>query len=266
MSELKRENRRYFFVYAPPLKGVRPSKRIAPQMPFRDAKPWQCSVYYYWWEYLRRHKGYRRTCEQGGKGRYAKLYADFGDVHDGEFWDWWRKHDFLFGEPRSRHVEQVTGANIHFDKDDNSILIRVPLENRLSFSMMQIKRLLKPMTAATHRRKTVSRAPYPVASKPVLSSLHQHLMVWDAKQANPKVHDADIADLAKVYVNTVVDGLFRYSKGSDDSDAKAIALTAEQEEHVIRRRKQLAVQRHLRIAEQYIANVARGKFPLRDGR
>lgn len=28
----------------------------------------------------------------------------------------------------------------------------------------------------------------------------------------------------------------------------------------------LAVQRHLRIAEQYIANVARGKFPLRDGR
>lgn len=162
--------------------------------------------------------------------------------------------------------EQVTGANIHFDAGDNSILIRVPLENRLSFSMMQIKRLLKPMTETTHRRKTVSRAPYPVVSKPVLGSLHQHLMVWDAKQENPNMHDADIADLANMYVNTVVDGLFRYRKGEDDSDAKAYALTTEQKENVIRRRKQLAVQRHLRIAEQYIANVAKGKFPLRDGR
>ena len=91
-------------------------------------------------------------------------------------------------------------------------------------------------------------------------------MVWDAKQANPKMHDADIADLAKVYVNTVVDEVFRYSKGKDDNVSTAMALSAEQQESVIRRRKQLAVQRHLRIAEQYIANVGRGKFPLRDGR
>ena len=266
MSELKREKRRYFFVYAPPKKGVRPSKRIAPQAPFRDAKPWQCSVYYYWWEYLRRHKGYRSTCEQGGKGRYAKLYADFGNVHEGEFWDWWRTRDYLFGEPRTRHVEEVNSLSMLELDDSNSILIRVPLENKLSHSATQFKRVLGPKVQKTYRRKTVSRAPYPVATKPVLSSLHQHLMVWDAKQANPKMHDADIADLAKVYVNTVVDEVFRYSKRSDESDAKRIALTAEQKEKIIRRRKQLAVQRHLRIAEQYIANVARGKFPLRDGR
>jgi len=35
---------------------------------------------------------------------------------------------------------------------------------------------------------------------------------------------------------------------------------------VIKRRKQLAVQRHLRIAGQYIGNVVLGEFPKRDGR
>ena len=37
-------------------------------------------------------------------------------------------------------------------------------------------------------------------------------------------------------------------------------------ERVIKRRKQLAVQRHLRIAEQYIGNVVLGEFPKREGR
>ena len=37
-------------------------------------------------------------------------------------------------------------------------------------------------------------------------------------------------------------------------------------ERVIERRKKLSVQRHLRIAEQYIHYVAKGRFPLRYGR
>ena len=37
-------------------------------------------------------------------------------------------------------------------------------------------------------------------------------------------------------------------------------------ERVNKRRKQLAVQRHLRIAEQYIKHVALGEFPRREGR
>ena len=36
---------------------------------------WDNSVYYLWWEFLRRHDGYKETCENGGKGKYAKLYA-----------------------------------------------------------------------------------------------------------------------------------------------------------------------------------------------
>ena len=63
---------------------------------------WENSVYYLWWEFLRRHDGYKRTCENGGKGEYEKLYADFGNVHEGTFREWWTKNDRgarLFAEP-----------------------------------------------------------------------------------------------------------------------------------------------------------------------
>lgn len=98
---------RRFFVYAPPLKGVRPSKRKPPNPPYKGAPAWKCSVYYYWWEYLRRHEGYRQCCAKGGKGEYAKLYADFGDVHaHDDFWLWWSKegHSELFCEPTARKI------------------------------------------------------------------------------------------------------------------------------------------------------------------
>src|ERR1700676_4105430 len=63
---------------------------------------WRKSVYYLWWEFLRRHEGYRKTCEQGGNGQYARLYADFGDIHASDFKGWWRTGDrgaSLFAEP-----------------------------------------------------------------------------------------------------------------------------------------------------------------------
>ena len=52
---------------------------------------WENSVYYFWWEFLRRHAGYEHTCENGGKGKYADLYADFGNVYGLSFKEWWTK-------------------------------------------------------------------------------------------------------------------------------------------------------------------------------
>ncbi len=98
---------------------------------------------------------------------------------------------------------------------------------------------------------------YKVAMRPVLSSLHEHLQVWDAKAAHPEVRDADIADIAGIRVN-------------HDFSAAEIAQAKGEEgvrlEKRIRRIKQLTVQRHYRIATQYIENVALGKFPLRHSR
>jgi hypothetical protein len=98
-----------------------------------------------------------------------------------------------------------------------------------------------------------------VATKPVLRTLHEHLLVWDAKQQNPTAHDSKLADIAGISVNEVVDG-------ETIDELKAENLPTRDLERVVKRRKQLAVQRHLRIAEQYIENVVLGAFPKRGGR
>jgi len=59
-------------------------------LPFAEAKSWQCSVYYFWWRFLREHQGYRDCCEKGGEGAYADLYRDFGDIRGNDFRSWWK--------------------------------------------------------------------------------------------------------------------------------------------------------------------------------
>ena len=54
---------------------------------------WEDSVYYFWWEFLKHHEGYKKTCESGGKGQYARLYADFGNVHGVSFREWWNEEN-----------------------------------------------------------------------------------------------------------------------------------------------------------------------------
>ena len=67
------------------------------------------------------------------------------------------------------------------------------------------------------------------------------------------------ADIAGILVNEVV-------VGETIDELKADDLPTRDLERVIKRRKQLAVQQHLRIAEQYIENVGNGKFPFRTSR
>lgn len=252
--------KRRFFIYAPPLKGARPSRRKPPALPFREAETWQCSVYYYWWEYLRRHDGYRRTCEAGGKGAHAALYADMGNVHEGDFWSWWVKHDVLFAEPKPREVSVVSkGQDIDHSVKD-VIYLSVPLENTLKLSTLQFRRLIEKKLVRRDRRNMPSEARYKVATKPILPSLHMHLKVWDARRDNPDATLDELADMTGVSINHVVNGETIAGRASINRPADDIRK-------VIKRRKELAVQRHLRIAEQYIENVVeRGTFPLRSKR
>ena len=249
-------NRRLHFAYAWPLKNKpRDGKeRVIP--PFPNAKPWQCSVYYYWWEYLRRHAGYRETCACGGTGAYAELFADFGDVHSTDFWTWWRTHNHIFAEPP---IRQVRHAEPGETADSTTAVLSVPLDTRLSLTTAQFRRLVEPLLTQHSHARSVSAAKYPVETKPYLPTLHEHLMVWDARQADTTMSDADIADVVGLRINHVVDGETIASR-------KSVKLGYADIEQVIERRKKLSVQRHIRIAEQYIQYTARGRFPLRYGR
>lgn len=49
----------------------------------------QRSPFYWWWRYLRKNAAYLKCCEAGGKGVLRRLFQDFGDVRDDDFWKWW---------------------------------------------------------------------------------------------------------------------------------------------------------------------------------
>jgi hypothetical protein len=138
-------------------------------------------------------------------------------------------------------------------------VLSVPLDTRLSLTTAQFRRLIEPLLLKNSHAKTESAAKYPVETKPFLPSLHEHLLVWDARQANSEIPDAEIADAVGLRINHVVDGETIASR-------KSLKLGFDDIERVLERRKKLSVQRHLRIAEQYIHYAGKGRFPLRYGR
>ncbi|MDA8860174.1 hypothetical protein N9I33_01810, partial [Paracoccaceae bacterium] len=91
-------------------------------------------------------------------------------------------------------------------------------------------------------------------ARPVLKSLHQHLLAWDAKQAFPEKSDTELCDIAGIdislpYAEAEIEKLHKDGRSVRDL------------RRANNRAKQLTVQRHLRIAEQYIENVGKGQFP-----
>ena len=247
-----------FFVYAAPLKGARKTKRKPPKPPFRGAKPWQCSVYYFWWEYLRENEIYLRCCANGGRGKLWKLYRDFGDVRDDNFWAWWRTHDHLFSEPLPKRTE-VVERNSKIAHDGYMVLA-VPTDIPLALAFQQIKRLLSPAMNRPIRLTTDSQAKYPVATKPVLSSLNTHLEVWRARKDHPRLKLFEIADL----VGLVVDETLPKELASDFK--RGATEHRKDLDRILRKKKAVLVSRHLRIARQYIDGVGIGEFPKRDRR
>jgi len=263
------------FIHAPPVLGRRSkktgeylSKRLARiQPPFVGAQPWQHSIYYFWWEFLRRHEGYKDCCARGGAGRYKKLYADFGDVHAYEtkdFWAWWteklgndwKRGEFLFAEPAARRM--AVQDRVLNTQTDDMLVVSIPLEVRTPQLVRNLRRLLDEHKAQVATARNKSRALYPVAASVRLSTLHQTLAVWDTwNEHKHRKKKYEQADLAGVYVNRVVnretvDGLKRDGE---------YYLDVQQE---VRRRQTQAFNRYLAAAEDYIENVGKGHFPLRN--
>lgn len=220
---------------------------------------WNNSVYYLWWEFLRRHDGYKRTCENGGKGEYEKLYVDFGNVHEGSFREWWTKDDRgarLFAEPpMPSSVRALTQDEIEAlpkDWDSGALLIvAIPLSLRKRFIQQKLGKLL----ARHHKRKRgqrtfkESRAVYPIAAQFNIHSLKRMLELYEFRQANPKMPLWQIGQrcrLGKVLTEEELKG----GRGRDNPAAVA-------KKNVL----SVAVSKKLTEAKSIIKGVGRGVFP-----
>lgn len=226
------------FRHAPPLTGLDDySTDELPKLPFKGAKPWQRSVYYFWWIFLKEHEGYMATCAAGGKGPCAKLYEDFGDVRGDNFMRWWKKTGrYLFCEPQEEPIHVHPSAEFRMD-DPTRVVVSIPVNRDVDDMLAELKQLLKPLRKQLPVRHDDSQPRYPVLAKPVLSSLHQHWEVWQLRKQHPDKPLHEIGDLAGLVVDD--------KEGADPKQVKAITVS-----------------RYLKQARCLIEHVGRGQFPI----
>ena len=241
------------FKHAPPIFKFAYESKKAPNPPYRGAPSWKCSVYYYWWLYLRYNEDYRDTCANDGVGACAELYKDFGNIYGQTFRSWWAEHDHLFTEPTAAALTQ----DQHTFGDGAQI---VDVQIDVSLGAEAVERSLKelhtklvfPERVALHR----SAAVYPVARRPVLMNLHRHLAVYKWRKRCPDMSDEDIADRVGHHAAAQANGISR-------SYMQRLGHSTHEIDIELRRAKRKAVQHDLRCARLLIAGVGRGEFPVR---
>lgn len=217
---------------------------------------WENSVYYLWWEFLRRHEGYRETCESGGKGKYAKLYADFGDVHGMDFKEWWIKGDRgarLFAEPllpnslSTINPEQVENIKAAWTSGA-AIVVMVPLALRKRFILKRFSEILSKYHTRRRGQRTFreSHALYPIASQFNIHGLKTTLAAYDLRKSSKKTlwEIAQEVGFGK-----------RLTKNELASADKTPTIT------IKKAKLSVAASKKIRLARKIIDGVGRGIFP-----
>lgn len=218
---------------------------------------WEDSPYYLWWEYLRRHDGYRRTCARGGRGAYSRLYQDFGDVHSASFKEWWTQDGRgarLFAEPpapvRVMALTDEEALNIiQAGRDERTLFVAIPLDYQRRTITKALRQILEAHQGRKRGEKRVarSRALYPLAHAPDAQALKTTLRCYDLRVANPAMPLWEIAQIVGVSARLTPSELS--GKGGHVADKKA-SMTA-------------GVSRKLKHANSLIESVGKGIFPAR---
>jgi hypothetical protein len=164
---------------------------------------WESSVYYLWWEFLRRHEGYKKTCESGGKGKFAKLYEDFGNVDGVTFKDWWTEGGRgarLFSEPplpNSVMVVDPTDIDALSEswKSGDVLVVAIPLALPKRFIIRKFSALLRKHHTRRRGQRTFreSQALYPIAAQFNRHSLKKILDTYELNQREPDLTLWEIA-------------------------------------------------------------------------
>ena len=228
------------FRYAPPMTNLDEySPDELPKAPFKNVKPHQRSVYYFWWLFLKEHDVYMKTCAANGDGECAQIYADFGDIRDDDFMAWWKRIGrYLFCEPQDDPVHVYPSPEFDLG-DQNRIVVSLPVDRDVNDMLAELKQLLKPLRKRVPIKQCVGAPKYPVRTKPVLSSLHQHHQIWQLRKEHPTKTFVEIADLAGI----TVDGL-------TVNDAQSMQV------------KNSTISRYLKQAKCLIDYAGKGYFPI----
>lgn len=227
----------------------------------RSIEDQQQSPYYWWWAYLRRSEAYLKCCEQGGKGKLAKLYADFGDVREDNFHKWWTANDQgakLFGEQRQQVKFGPMSDPSEWPPDwtsDVALVIAIPLSMNKRGIQSGIAKLLDERIKSRRGRKALkdaeSTAQYPLARNYSARNLGKALEVYDLWIQSKKGPKEDKLYLWEIGVAAKLNKLFVKNATSKDKHDRYIA----------RNNLNASVLRYVKEAQKHIAGVEKGIFP-----
>ena len=237
------------FAYAPPATQLDDlSRERRPNPPYPNAPREHCSVFYYWWAFLRENADYIKCCAENGAGPMAELYLDFGDIRGENFFSWWRKTGREIFCERDGLALQIH-HDIPYQHDfETALLVSIPLAINTEVALRELDVTLRKILRA--QRDATPEAPVPkilpkrsIHTKPVLETLYERLRAWQLSQKyerdGKRVLHPDLADELGIVV-------------SPDAVKNGIN---------IRTYKSTVVSRLLKEARYLIANAGEGRFP-----
>lgn len=240
---IRRNNELFYFRHAPPhLERAQPEDAYSgerPAPPYTGAQGWKCSIYYYWWRFVREVPGLREQISQSAASApFGSIIPDFKRVFDLNFRDWWLiEGRELFCEPRETGV-RIETPPLSAEGFARRAIFSIPLNGDLEQAMSELRHLLKPEMAQFKAQQGPSRARYPVFANPSLNSLHTTFTVWRARKERPDLTLFELADF--------IDG--KLGQVQNDADTKSV--------------KSATIGRYLGKAKVIIDYAGRGLFPV----
>lgn len=178
-----------YFRHAPPILqrnidlAAYPAKR--PQPPYKDAKGWHCSVYYFWWAFLKENAEFRSGVHRGTdtpEGRVARHFRDVGTMN---FPNWWISVGrFLFAEPSDQSI-RVEKPPVDAASLEGRVLLSVPFNGDTERTLSELRSVLSAAFEAQGLDTGPSRALFPVQLTSPLHALYRRYKVWCARRDNP---------------------------------------------------------------------------------
>jgi hypothetical protein len=221
----------------------------------------QRSPYYWWWAYLKRNKDYLKCCDNGGKGKLAKLYEDFGDARGDDFPSWWgrsyQRGQDLFSEATVdvRVLKLNEKSDWQDDWADNNItVVAVNMDIGKRALQRMFSKLLLREHKGTRGRKSFSNlnstAKYPLHRNLSLHSIITMLAVYDKWLENSQLPKPDRKPLWEIgdELRLIPSQISRPTDDKIDRTVKHNIMTA-------------TVSRYVKNAKAIIANTAKGQFP-----
>lgn len=163
---------------------------------------------------MKRNDDYLKTCASDGKGKCVKVYEHFGDVTKLDFKEWWTENDRgarLFAEPPTPTIRVVPLEEVKqggFQRE-YTLILEVPLNLPINYLVGNFREVVSKRHEGKRgkRQSLSSKAMFQATGKIDVAFLETALMVWDAKNADPKkplwqiAQDLRIAGIHKIAAN-----------------------------------------------------------------